>query len=520
MQTDDAGDTPRSGDETGVRRVLVTGATGYVGGRLVPRLLAAGYDVVCLARPPARLRGRGWRDDVTVVEGDALDAADLDRAMEGVDAAYYLMHSMDGTGDFSDRDRRMARLFREAAERADVGHLVYLGGLGRSDEELSAHLSSRQEVGRILGEGPIPVTELRAAMVIGSGSASFEMLRNLVDVLPVMITPRWVRSRCQPIAIRDVLHYLVASLSTPDVRGQVLEIGGPEVMTYRELMDRYAELAGLRKRLIIGVPLLTPELSSHWINLVTPLPKGLAVPLVHSLKHDVVVSDDRVDQLLPHDCLRFDDAVGVALRRVQDLEVPTTWSSAETSEVAADPLPEDPDWSGGTILQDERIVDVAAPPEVLFDVVEGIGGERGYFVADALWGIRGLLDTVVGGVGKARGRRHPNELYEGEALDWWRVETLEEPHLLRLSAEMKVPGSAWLEWRVEPREGGSRLEQRARMHPRGLWGRLYWYVLIPFHAVIFPKMAQRIAAAAEEQAREQASGGRDGGGASEASSAA
>lgn len=512
-------------------RLLVTGATGYIGGRLVPELLAAGYEVVCLARTPAKLDERSWRDKVEVVEGDVGDPDDLDRAMDGCRGAYYLVHSMDGEGEFADRDRRFARTFRDAAVRAGLDRIVYLGGLGHGpQEELSPHLRSRQEVGRILADGPVEVTELRAAIIIGSGSASFEMLRNLVEVLPIMTTPRWVETECQPIAIRDVLHYLVRCLGTPGTAGKVLEIGGPDVLTYRQMMQTYADVAGLRRRIIIPLPVLTPKLSSMWVGLVTPLPTGLGKPLVKSLINEVTVRDDRVHDLMPRDTLPFREALELALTRVQDLEVTTSWMSAELGrpglverreqerlrlaqltrgsadepDLSAEPLPTDPAWAGGTLLSDERESVAHASPQDVYSAVSGIGGERGWYAADLLWEVRGLIDVALGGIGTRRGRRHPDDLAVGDALDFWRVEALERPRLVRLRAEMRVPGEAWLEFRVRALDDErTLLEQRARFLPRGLWGRLYWLTMMPFHAMIFPLMVRRLTEASEEHREER-----------------
>lgn len=488
--------------------VLVTGASGYVGGRLVPELLDAGYGVRCLARTPAKLADRAWVDDVEVVEGDVLDPASLAPALDGVAAAYYLVHSMDGRGDFMQRDAQAARSFREAAAVAGVQRIVYLGGLGRGDD-LSPHLASRQEVGRLLAAGPVPVTELRAAIVIGSGSASFEMLRHLVDVLPVMITPRWVETRSQPIAIRDVLFYLVAVLEHPETAGRVLELGGPDVVTYREMLEAYAEEARLPRRLIQPVPVLTPKLSSLWIGLVTPLPTGLAKPLVESLTAEVTVVDDTLQQLVPHTCLPLRTALRLALRRVQDLDVVTSWADADLPpegpasprDRLAEPHPDDPAWSGGTLLVDHRVVVTPAPAEAVFAELDALGGDHGYHTAGLLWDIRGILDVAVGGVGTRRGRLLPDRLEVGDPVDFWRVEAREPPRLLRLRAEMRTPGKAWLEFEVRPADGGgSELHQRARFHPHGLSGRLYWYAMVPFHKVMFPHMAHGIAEAAQERA--------------------
>jgi uncharacterized protein YbjT (DUF2867 family) len=487
-------------DEPTGRTVLVTGATGYIGSRLVPALLAAGHQVRCLARSPGKLAGAPWADQVEVVEGDVTDPGAVRAAMAGCDAAYYLVHSMGGSADFAARDREAAATFRDAAASTEgMAQLVYLGGLGDDDDPaLSPHLASRHEVGRVLAEGPIPVTELRAAVIIGSGSASFEMLRHLTEVLPVMVTPRWVRTRCQPVAVRDVLHHLVGVLGAPEARGRVLEVGGPDVLTYEEMMRTYAEVAGLRRRLVVPVPLLTPRLSSLWVGLVTPLPAGLARPLVDSLVNEVVVRDRPVEAVIPHDPLPVRDAIELAVRRVEGLQVPSRWSDATLpGRTPADPMPTDAGWAGGTLLTDDQRATSRASPEAVFRIVSGIGGARGWYVADWLWGVRGLVDVAIGGVGMRRGRRHPDDLRVGDALDFWRVEAYEPPHVLRLRAEMRLPGEAWLQWEVEPKSTGTVLHQRALFHPRGLWGRLYWYSLVPFHALIFGRLCRRLAEAAE-----------------------
>ena len=482
--------------------VLVTGATGYIGGRLVPELLKQGHTVRCLARNPAKLQGLPWSNEVEVVKGDLHDESTLAAAFEGIDAAYYLVHSMEqnAQGSFTDRDRNASAAFRRAAEAASIQRIVYLGGLGNDDDpNLSQHLRSRHEVGRVLQASPVPTIELRAAIIIGSGSASFEMLRNLVEVLPVMVTPKWINTRVQPIAIRDVLFYLCGALDVP-AEDMVLEIGGPDVLTYQDVMQRYAEHAGIKKRRILPVPVLTPNLSSHWIGLVTPLPTALAKPLVGGLLNEVVVNDHKVDELLPHACIPFDKAVDLAIQRTRDLEVTTSWAGAELGgRSPADPMPNDPEWSGGTVLDDTRTIITSASNHDVYKVITGIGGRRGWFVADRLWGARGWIDKIVGGVGTRRGRRDPDNLRIGDALDFWRVEALVPDTLLRLRAEMRLPGTAWLEWTIgeADEQGKATLVQRARYQPRGIAGRAYWYALLPFHGIIFKGLAKAIVTRAE-----------------------
>jgi uncharacterized protein YndB with AHSA1/START domain len=338
------------------------------------------------------------------------------------------------------------------------------------------------------------VTELRAAVVIGSGSASFEMLRHLTDVLPVMVTPRWVRTRCQPIAIRDVLAYLVGVQGRDEAAGRVFEIGGPDVVTYAEMMDLYADVAGLRRRVVVPVPLLTPRLSSYWVGLVTPLPAGLARPLIDSLENEVIVHDHAIESLIPRACLPLRDAIEAALQRTRDLEVTTSWADAELAgRSPADPMPADPGWSGGIVLDDCRTVETPAPVEEVFAAVNGVGGRRGWYVAEPFWDLRGFADRLVGGPGMRRGRRHPDRMRIGDAVDFFRVEAIVPDRLVRLRAEMRVPGQAWLEWTMEPTATGTRLVQRARFHPRGVWGRVYWYALLPIHHVIFRRLAERLA---------------------------
>lgn len=482
-------------------RILVTGATGYIGGRLVPELLAAGHDVRVLVRDPARLAAQPWSDQVEVVRGDALSEGDLDTAMAGIDVAYYLIHSL-GTGRrFERTDRRAARALAAAARSAGVRRIVYLGGLYPATDDLSPHLESRKEVGEIFLQSGVPTVVLRAAVIIGSGSASFEMLRHLTERLPVMITPRWVRTRIQPIAVRDVLRYLVHAASLPGDINAGFDIGGPDVLTYREMMQRYARIAGLDRRTIVPVGVMSPRLSSHWIGVVTPIPNGLAKPLVQSLVNEVVVRDDAVRRLVPdppEGLTGFDRAVELALARIKEARVTTRWSSASPPGAPSDPLPSDPDWAGGSLYADDRSTPVRSSPATLWRVIEGIGGENGWYSWPLAWWIRGWMDQVTGGPGLLRGRRDPRRLRVGDALDWWRVEEIDEGRLLRLRAEMRLPGLAWLELSVhQDPVGRTMFRQRALFHPRGLLGQLYWAAVTPFHGVVFGGMQRNVALAAE-----------------------
>ncbi|SDB81193.1 Uncharacterized conserved protein YbjT, contains NAD(P)-binding and DUF2867 domains [Raineyella antarctica] len=484
---------------------LVTGATGYIGGRLVPELLKAGIRVRAMARHPENLRGRSWADRVDIVQADAGSPEDLRRAMEGVDVAYYLIHAL-GTGRrFESTDRRTALVFGAAARESGVKRIVYLGGLHPDIEELSPHLESRREVGDILLASGVPTTVLQAAVILGSGSASFEMMRHLTERLPIMVTPKWVTNRIQPIAIRDVLRYLVGSASMPPDVNRTFDIGGPQVLTYGEMMQGYARVAGLGRRVIIPLPVLTPWLASHWVGVVTPVPAKLAKPLVGSLIHEVVCREDDIKQYVPdppEGLVDFEGAVRLALRRIADSDVTTTFSSALGPTAPSDPLPEDPDWAGGRLRVDERSSIVAATPEVLWTVIEGIGGDNGWYSWRLGWVARGVMDRVFGGPGLRRGRRHGSDLLVGDELDWWRVEAIEEGHLLRLRAEMRLPGLAWLELIAEQDEQGRTVfRQRALYLPKGLPGLAYWWAVTPFHGIVFGGMQRNIAAAAVEAQR-------------------
>ncbi|MFE9663412.1 DUF2867 domain-containing protein [Streptomyces sp. NPDC005955] len=485
-------------------RTLVTGASGYIGGRLVPELLDAGHRVRCMARDPAVLRDHPWADRVEPVRADVTDPDTLTAALRDVDVAYYLVHTMASGSRFERTDRDAARAFGERARAAGVRRIVYLGGLtpaGVPDHALSPHLRSRAEVGRILLDSGVPTTVLRAAVIIGSGSASFEMLRYLTERLPVMVTPSWVSTRVQPIAVRDVLRYLVGSARMPDDVNRAFDIAGPDIMTYREMMTRYAAVAGLPHRLILPVPMLSPGLSSHWIGLVTPVPRTIARPLAESLRHEVVRQDDDITRYVtdpPGHPLPFDTALTLALRRVREADVVTRWSSAATPGVPSDPLPTDPDWAGGSLYTDRRETAVDASSAELWRVVEGIGGDNGWYSFPLAWAVRGWLDRLVGGVGLSRGRRDAARLRAGDSLDFWRVEAIEPGRLLRLRAEMRLPGLAWLEMTVDRTDDGrTRYRQRALFHPHGLLGHLYWWSVSPFHALVFGGMVRNIARTAE-----------------------
>lgn len=474
--------------------ILVTGATGYVGGRLLAALEAEGASVRCLARRPAHLRER-VAPTTEVVAGDVLDRTSLDAALSGVSVAYYLVHSMGAADAFVETDRRGAQNFGAAAKAAGVRRIVYLGGLGDDRADLSPHLRSRHEVGRLLRESGVQVVELRASIVIGSGSLSFEMLRALVERLPVMVTPRWVRVKAQPIAIADLLRYLMAARDLPLEGSPIFEIGGTDRVSYGDMMAEYARQRGLR-RLMIPVPLLTPRLSSLWLAIVTPLYARVGRKLIDSIRHETVVRDDsaaRVFGVRPRD-LR--EAIASALRNDDSEFAATRWSDALSAGGPA------ADWQGvrfGSRLVDSRAVHVPVSPAAAFAPIRRIGGRRGWYFLDWLWDVRGLLDLVVGGVGHRRGRRDPERLRLGDTLDWWRVEALEPDRRLRLAAEMRLPGRAWLEFEVTEDGDGSIIRQTAVFDPVGLAGLIYWYGIYPLHQLVFRGMLRAIARAARAE---------------------
>ena len=475
---------------------LITGGTGYVGGRLIADLERRGLPVRCLARSPEALRPR-VAPGTEIVAGDVLDVGALDRALAGVDAAFYLVHSMGAARDFADLDRQAALRFGEAAARARVRRIIYLGGLGDPADDLSPHLRSRQETGEMLRQGGVPVIELRASIVIGTGSLSFEMVRALTERLPVMICPRWVAIQAQPIAIDDVVAYLTEAIDVPVTGSSVFEIGGPDVVSYGEIMREYARQRGLR-RLMIPVPLLTPHLSSLWLGLVTPLYARVGRKLISSIRNATVVRDARALTVFRVRPKGLRDAIATALAPVPAAGAASRWSDARSAGVAtrAERRP------ATVTLRDERSLVIEASAASAFAPIRRIGGQQGWYGANVLWRLRGAMDLLAGGVGMRRGRRDPESVRPGDALDFWRVEACEPDRQLRLQAEMKVPGRAWLQFDVEPIDAHrSRIRQTATFETSGLWGRLYWYALLPVHAVVFSGMLRGIAkrAAAAER---------------------
>lgn len=448
-------------------------------------------------RSPRKLEGRNWAQSprVRIVQCDVLDTDALTRAIEGCDCAYYLIHAMEsGSDDFASRDRSLAQSFANASDYAGLDRIIYLGGLGELGADLSEHLRSRREVEEILSSSNASLTAFRAAMILGSGSASFEILRYLVERLPIMITPRWVRTESQPISVVDVLGYLVDCLNVPETRDTALEIGGPRVVTYRELMDDMTKHLGLARRIVIPLPVLTPTLSSHWIGLVTPVSPSIARPLAEGLRNRVVVNDPRVETLMPRETIDPSEAIKRALDKVRTNDVITRWS-------AAGPIPGDPDWAGGTCFTDSRDITINASAEHVFNAVCRIGGGHGWYAADTLWRIRGFMDKVVGGPGLRRGRRDPDTIEYGETLDFWRVTDIQRPERLTLLAEMKLPGSAELSFEIHPSEADQhtqRLTMTARFRPKGLLGLVYWYSVLPFHHIVFSGMLNGIKRSAEQ----------------------
>jgi uncharacterized protein YbjT (DUF2867 family) len=475
--------------------VLITGATGYVGGRLRRRLEDRGCPLRCLARRPQDLAARASHS-TQIVAGDVLDPESLAPALQGVESAYYLIHSMGSDQDFEERDRTAARNFATAARRAGVRRIVYLGGLGHGDD-LSPHLRSRHEVGALLRESGVPVLELRASIVLGSGSLSFEMIRTLIERLPVMITPRWVEVEAQPIAVDDLLAYLVEALDVPLEASRVFEIGGADRVSYGDLMREYAGQRGLR-RMMVRVPVLTPRLSSLWLGLVTPLYARVGRKLVESIKHPTVVRDTTALEIFSVRPRGMRDALAAAMRNEEREIAESRWYDAYSSGGDARSFAGE---RFGNRKFDSRSRDVAVAPEQAFAAIRRIGGRTGWYAHGWLWRLRGFLDLLVGGVGLRRGRPDPEQLRVGDALDFWRVEAYDPGHLLRLRAEMRLPGRAWLEFEVEPRGDGATIRQTALFDPVGLAGLAYWYLVYPLHRIVFRGMLEHIARAAEAEGR-------------------
>ena len=479
------------------KSILVTGATGYIGGRLTPLLLEKGHEVQVLVRDKERLQGRPWADQVKVIEGDVFKPETLPPAMDGVEAAYYLIHSMSESDDFEKRDLVAARNFGTAAKRAGVERIIYLGGLGDSDADLSKHLQSRQETGRVLRESGLPVTEFRAAIIVGSGSISFEMIRYLTERIPIMIAPRWVFTKVQPISIKDILNYLSTALHVSQSMGKIIEVGGADQISYGDMMLGYAQVRGL-KRHIVPVPVLTPRLSSYWVHWTTPVPASITQPLIEGLRNEVIVRDDLAKRLFPN--IHPDDyqtAVKEALENLEADRVETRWSDALASS-QGDHSPVMLKTHQGMIVE-QRQKRVSASPARIYETFTSLGGERGWLYFNWAWHLRGIIDRLIGGAGLRRGRRHSHDVHVGDAIDFWRVEEVKPGRLLRLRAEMKLPGRAWLQFETQPQEEQEEtlLIQTAFFAPKGLFGFLYWYLLYPLHSLIFSGMIQKLKEEAE-----------------------
>ena len=482
----------RSTSDQEAVKVLVTGVTGYIGGHLAPRLVAEGYHVNALARDPSRLEHKNWQDHVEVYKGDVLDPVTLAPALEGVSAAYYLIHSMQGNPDYRERDIQAARTFSEAVKQAGVKHIVYLGGLGDPTSELSRHLQSRQQTGDALRSAGVPVTEFRAGMIVGSGSASFEMLRYLTERVPIMICPRWVFTRGQPISKDDTIDYLVAALDRPpESDGRIVEIGGRDILTYGEMMTAYARARGLR-RFVIPVPVLTPRLSSYWVHLVTPISSDLAAPLIQGLRNELVVRDPSAAELFPEiSPVDYATAIDRSLEPLQSDALDTYWrEAAENNEQLNRFLPFTV--REGMIIEARKIV-VNASPKQVFDAFTSLGGDQGWLYFNWAWRLRGALDRMIGGVGLRRGRPTGRQLQVGDKIDFWRVDAVEDNRLLRLRAEMKTPGNAWLQFSTRSIDDSkTELKQVAYFAPKGLLGWIYWYAQYPLHAIMFSGILRRL----------------------------
>ena len=475
-------------------KILLTGANGYIGKRLLPVLVEQQHEVICMVRDPRRfelpdtLRGK-----VQVSKGDLLHPETLTSLPTDIDAAYYLVHSMGAWGeDFATAEQAAARNFVAYVNTTSARQIIYLSGISNA-AHLSKHLASRRQVEDVLDLANASLTVLRASIIIGSGSASFEMIRDLVEKLPVMITPRWLNSRCQPIAIRDVIFYLMAVLGNESCYGQRMEIGGPDVLTYKQMLEKLAAVRHL-KRYIFPVPVLTPRLSSYWLYFVTSTSFSIARSLVESLRNDTIVQDDRIHQLIPHNTLSYEKAIRLAYTKIEQNMVVSSWKDALVSGTIQLNYMDFVQIPQHGVVTDKQRIKIEQAPEQVLENIWSIGGERGWYKTDFLWEIRGFLDKLAGGVGLARGRRHPSEICAGDTLDFWRVLVADKQNRrLLLYAEMKVPGEAWLQFRITDEPDGYYMEQLAAFRPDGIPGRLYWYAMLPFHFVIFRGMASNIA---------------------------
>jgi uncharacterized protein YbjT (DUF2867 family) len=478
--------------------VLVSGATGYVGGRLIPELLASGYRVRCMVRNMNRIPANSWNTEVEFVRGDVLEKNSLDHVFENIDIAYYLIHSMRGSqNNLVATEATAAKNFGEQAKAQGVKRIIYLGGIESKSANLSSHLKSRIETGEALRASGVSVTEFRAGVIVGSGSLSFELIRYLTERVPVLITPKWVLTETQPISIRDVLAYLKAAITTPESEDQIIEIGGADVLTYAEMFAKYAKIRGLN-RPIIKVPVLTPRLSSLWVGLVTPINTKIARYLIDGLDNKITVSDGKAKEMFDIDPVSYSVAVSRALRRFDADMVETYWSGSVSSGILENHVYSELDKSEG-LIQERNILRVDATPDQAFSVISSLGGENRWLYANYLWRIRGFLDLLIGGIGMRRSRRSASNLKPGDTVDFWRVEKVQKPSYLLLRAEMKLPGSAWLEFSIAPAENKQcTITQTAYYEPKGLLGLWYWYLFSLPHKFIFPGMLRQIGKRASE----------------------
>jgi uncharacterized protein YbjT (DUF2867 family) len=472
-----------------MKKILVTGATGYIGSLLIPELITMGYHVRCMVRDEKKVREQDWYTVAEIIVADVFDKKSLVDTMFDIDAAYYLVHSMAAGNDFHEQDLIAARNFGQSAAKAGVKQIIYLGGLGDPESELSIHLRSRQESGKALRESGVPVTEFRAAVIVGSGSISFEMIRYLTERIPVMICPSWVYTKTQPIAIYDVISYLLSALQTIECLGQIIEIGGADVITYKQMMLGYAQVRGLR-RFMIPVPVLTPRLSSYWVHLVTPIASSIAQPLIDGLKNEVVIRNTKVQTIFPQIKPKsYKDAVSEALSPLQSMKI----VPGGDIDVSQGPLIPISVFTEKGMIIEKRQIQIQASPETVFECFSSIGGQTGWLYMNWAWQIRGWLDSLLGGVGMRRGRKDQNSLLPGDTIDFWYVETVIPNQLICLRSEMKLPGKAWLQFETyHIKNNCSLLVQSVCYAPKGLIGILYWYLLYPIHRLVFDGLFRKI----------------------------